>query len=104
MTESLMLKTYQNISRVNRFGGRTEHAIKGEIFTLKEDCANDYHKDRLPVVPAGTEVIADFAGDFGMYALCEVDGAIHKIKIELHDLHKVDFGPFDARNAAEAQP
>ena len=100
MTTNLMLKTYETISAVDRSEGGARHVIKGFRFTLKEDCANDYHTDQLAVIPAGTEIIADFAGDFGIYAMCEVDGAIHKIKIKLHELHKIDFGPFDARNPA----
>lgn len=99
---SLMMLTYRNITGVVRDGDRTTHKIAGEVFTLKEECENDYHRDQLPRIPAGTDLLADFACDSGMYAMCEVDGALHKVKIKLHELHKVDFGRFDARNAAWA--
>lgn len=96
-----MMKTYALISA--REAGSKESLIKGQIFTLMEDCGNDYHREELPIIPAGTEVIAEFAGDFGMYAMAEVDGVLHKIKIVLSELHKVNFGDFDARNF-RAQP
>lgn len=96
----LMMKTYENITAVNRDGSNSRHVIEGFRFLLKEDCANDYHSDQLAVVPAGTEIIAEFAGDFGIYAMCEVADVIHRIKIKLHELHKIDFGTFDARNEA----
>lgn len=89
-----MVQTYRNITK--RDGN--ESAIKGKAFTLREACANDYGKDRLATIPAGTSIIADFAGDFGMYGLAEVNGVLHKVKVDLHDLHKIDFGDLDARD------
>jgi hypothetical protein len=88
-----MTQTYLNITR----RADDDCPIKGSVFTLKDDCANDYHPGILPTIPAGTSIIADFAGDFGMYAMAEVDGAMHNVKIVLHELHKIDFGEFDAR-------
>lgn len=90
-----MIDTYKNIT--TRDGA--ESPIKGVAFTTKADCENDYYKERLAVIPAGTTIIADFAGDFGMYGLAEIDGVLHKVKVQLHDLHNIDFGGFDARNA-----
>lgn len=98
MTDNIMLQTFKNITRIDRTDGGADHVIRGFEFILKDDCSNDYHKDQLPIVPAGTRIVAEFAGDFGIYAMCEVDGVLHKIKIELHELHKIDFGSFDARN------
>ena len=88
-----MMETYSAITQ--RDGNSS--VIKGEIFTLLKDCANDYYAEILPVIPAGTEIVAEFAGDFGMYGVAEVGGALHKVKIKLHELHHVDFGRFDAR-------
>lgn len=90
-----MTRTYRNITSRNG----NESAIKGKVFMLREECANDYYKDRLPKIPAGTTIVADFAGDFGMYGMAEIDGALHKVKVDLHELHKINFGEFDARAA-----
>lgn len=95
-----MMETYRNIAR--REGVSNKSVIEGEVFVLLEEAENDYHKDRLPVIPAGTAIVADFAGDFGMYGMAEVDGVLNKIKLKLEDLHKVDFGKFDARKLAAA--
>ena len=89
-----MLQTFHNITQRSDEG---KADIKGEEFTLINDCGNDYYKERLPIIPAGTKIIADFAGDFGIYAMAEVDGVIHRVKIEVHELHNIDFGRFDAR-------
>ena len=58
---------------------------------LLEAASNDYHKDRLPMIPAGTELKLDFAGDFGCYAMADIQGTLHKVKIELNDLMKIDW-------------
>lgn len=90
-----MMQTYKNITK--RTGENRKSVIEGEEFVLMNDCANDYHKEQLPVIPAGTSIIADFAGDFGMYGMVEVNGVIHKVKIILSELQNIDFGAFDAR-------
>jgi hypothetical protein len=87
-----MLKTLKNIQ-----AQECGNPIEGETFLLKEECANDYYIEVLPTIPAGTEILAGIAGDFGMYGLVEIDGVLHKVKINLGELHKIDFGPFDAR-------
>lgn len=92
-----MMETYTNITK--RVGNKP--VIKGHSFIVMEECENDYHKDLLPKVPAGTVIVADFAGAFGMYGIAEVDGVIHKVKIHLHELHRIDFVGFDARKAVE---
>ncbi len=88
-----MMDTYKAITST----GGGDSPIKGVTFKIKQDCENDYYHDQLPVIPAGTPIVADFAGEFGMYGLVEVNGVLHKVKINLHELHKVDFGSFDAR-------
>lgn len=90
-----MIKTFEAITAYDR--ANNTHPIKGFRFSLLEDCRNDYHHDQLPVIPAGTKLVADFAGDFGIYGMVEVEGVLHKVKIGLHELHKINFGPFDAR-------
>lgn len=92
-----MLETLKNITERSN-DERRASVIDGVSFVLKENCANDFHKDQLPEIPAGSTIVGDFAGDFGMYGVTEVDGVLHRIKIELRELHKVDFGRFDARN------
>ncbi len=88
-----MMQTYNAITQ--RDGNNS--VIKGEVFIVLKDCENDYYKELLPRIPAGTEIVAEFAGDFGMYGMAEISGVIHKVKIKLHELHQIDFGRFDAR-------
>jgi hypothetical protein len=95
-----MAQTYRNITQHDG-GGKWD--IHGSIFVTTQECKNDYYPERLPSIPAGTAIVADFAGDFGMYGMVEVDGVLHKVKVDLHELHKIDFGPFDARNNGVAQ-
>ena len=92
---NLMLKTLERISERDEDRG---HAIRDMTFTLMAECKNTYYTEKLPTIPAGVDIVADFAGDFGMYGVVEVDGALHKVKIELEELHKVDFKHLDARN------
>lgn len=92
-----MLDTYKNITDRD-----ADCAIKGKTFTVTGDCQNDYYKEQLAIIPAGTPIIADFAGEFGMYGIAEVDGAVHRVKVQLHELHKIDFGVFDARTSQVA--
>lgn len=72
-----------------------EPSIKGRFFKIKYDVENHYHKEELPIIPHGTIICADFAGDFGMYATADVGGVLHHVKIELHELHKIDFGDLE---------
>ena len=67
-----------------------KNAVSGKFARLTDDAANDFHKDKLPKIPAGTILQIDFAGDFGLYAVADVDGVLHKVKIELPDLHKIE--------------
>lgn len=89
-----MMQTFRNITQRSPNG---EAVIENEEFTLIDDCENDYYKEQIAVIPAGTKIVADFAGDFGIYAMAEVDGVIYRIKINVHELHKINFGQFDAR-------
>lgn len=89
-----MIQTLKNISKTVDGG----HAINGFTFKIMHECKNDYHTDQLPTIPAGTIMEGDFAGDFGAYGIVEVDGALHKVKIDITELHKIDWGEFDARN------
>lgn len=89
-----MMDTYKAITR--RSGNQS--IIKNMDFVLMEDCKNTYYPDQIETVPAGTSITADFAGDFGIYGMVEVEGVIYKVKIELHELQKINFGTFDARN------
>lgn len=89
-----MMQTFRNITQRSPNGTAD---IENEEFTLINDCENDYYKEQIAIIPAGTKIVADFAGDFGMYAMAEVDGVIYRIKINVHELHNIDFGRFDAR-------
>ena len=65
--------------------------VSGRFAILSGDCENDYHKEVLPVVPDGTTIQIDFGGDFGCYAMADVNGILHKVKIGLTDIHKIKF-------------
>ena len=69
----------------------TKSAIEGKRTRLLEAVANYCCTDYLPMIPAGTELKLDFAGDFGCYALANVQGTLHKVKIGLNDLMKIDW-------------
>lgn len=69
----------------------SETIIEGKHTRLLEDAANDYHKKRLPVIPAGTELKLQFADVFGCYAVANINGTLHKVKIKLNDLMKIDW-------------
>ncbi len=88
------LKLFQYIDGRERQGDRHESNLKDKMILVREDVKNDMHKDRLPTIPAGSEIIMDFGGDFGMYGVTTVNGEIHKIKVELHEMHKLDWRPY----------
>jgi len=95
MTKMTMMQTYKTIA------GRDDNGkspIEGKEFRVLEDCKNDFRSEVLAVIPAGTMIVADFAGNFGMYAMGEIAGVLHRLKFNVEELHKIDFGAFDARN------
>lgn len=89
-----MLNTLSLITRRKPSGG--DAPINGCCFKVIEDCESDYGSKMT--IPAGSVVVADFAGDFGMYGVTEIDGVLHKVKVPLEELHKIHFGEFEARN------
>ena len=89
MENNLMMQTYKNITKEHR-------AIEGHKFTVTEPIKNDYG-DNTSTIPVGSIIYADFAGDFGLYGMTEVEGQLFKVKIPLEELHKINFGLFDAR-------
>lgn len=95
MVYSKMLLTFENITRNHGF---SINSINGKYFEIMSDCKNEYHTDQLPVIPAGSILVADFAGDFGVYGMTQVGEKLHKIKIEINELDHVNWGIFDARN------
>jgi len=38
-----------------------------------------------------------------MYGVAEIEGVLHKVKVPLDDLHKIDFGMFDMREKERSQ-
>jgi len=52
---------------------------------------NDYHKEQLPSIPAGSQIITDFGCDSGIYAMADIKGEIHKVLIPLNECHKIDW-------------
>tara|TARA_B100000586_G_C19948513_1_gene358595 strand:- start:100 stop:375 length:276 start_codon:yes stop_codon:yes gene_type:complete len=74
-----------------RIGEDNKPAIEGiETKTLTE-AKNDYYTDQLPLIPAGTPLKLDFAGDCGCYAMAEVNGTLHKVKFTLEGLNAIDW-------------
>jgi hypothetical protein len=65
--------------------------VKGLFAILTGDCANDYHVDALSVIPEGTTIQIDFGGNFGCYAMADIEGVIHRVKIGITDIHKIKF-------------
>jgi hypothetical protein len=68
-----------------------ESRCKDKFVTTLEKVENDYYSDKLPFIPAGTVIQLDFGGDFGFYGVADINGVLHKIKVHIHDLHKIDF-------------
>jgi hypothetical protein len=79
---------------VRRGTSQNPHPLKNEVFTLSKDSPNDYNKEKLPIIPAGSAIRIDFTGDFGLYGFVNLNGVIEKIRIELKDLVKADFDAF----------
>jgi len=86
-----MLKTYEMITQRDTVTG--EPLIKGHYFPVVDYCYNDFGGD-LSTIPAGSLVMVNFVGDFGMYGMTEVAGVLHKVKVPLNQLHKIDFSGF----------
>jgi hypothetical protein len=61
------------------------------FFIAIEDIHNDYSShDGIPKIPAGSFVMADFGGDFGLYARYDAaNGGTTKCKITADDFHKL---------------
>lgn len=90
-----MMQTYKNITQR---GTKGKSPIEGKEFVVMEQCKNDHRSDQLALIPAGTEIIGGFAGDFGCYAMAEVQGVIYRVKFDANELHKINWGSLDARN------
>lgn len=77
----------------------TNRGVKGSLENQKGvllvSCDNDYHKENLPIIPAGTEIKIDFGGDFGLYAVAFINGSIHKIIIKIEQVHHIHFESID---------
>lgn len=89
-----MIETYKNITTRDEITRKSP--IEGLSFKCSYDVESEYNG--AMTVPSGTTIVADFAGDFGVYGMCEIDGVLRKVKIGLEDLHKINWGEFDARN------
>lgn len=68
-----------------------EFVIKSVRTKTLRSAKNDYHTDKIPEIPGGTELLLDFAGDFGCYAMAAIDGRLHKVKFNLEDLDAIDW-------------
>lgn len=85
---------------INARGANNTKLHEGKIIYANEDMDNDYNKNELPHVPKGTVMKIDFGCDNGLYALADVNGVLHKVKIKLCDLHKIHFPEIDGQYKA----
>ncbi|RYF47150.1 MAG: hypothetical protein EOO38_12715 [Cytophagaceae bacterium] len=74
--------------------GQSHSFVNGFTIQVKSDTPNDYQSDELSVIPAGNDIVLDFGGDFGVYGMTQVGEVLHKIKIKVSDLHRLDWTPF----------
>ena len=83
-----MTKAFDHYTRLT-----TEETCRGKAARLSADAANTYISEQLAIIPAGTVLKLDFASDFGCYAVADVSGILHRVKLEITDLHKIEFLP-----------
>ena len=60
---------------------------------LSGDAKNCYYTNLLKVIPAGTTLRLEYAGDFGCYAIADISGVLHNVRVGIDDLHKIVFLP-----------
>ena len=86
-----MFRILKFISHIDRLADdRTHRPVSGLLVHTTDDIKNDYGCGE-DVIPAGTPLLCDFGGDFGLYATADVEGVLVRAKVSLHELHKVDF-------------
>lgn len=66
-------------------------AQDGKFAVTTADSKNDYYTDQLPTIPVGTKVLLNHGGDFGLYAIADVDGVLHNVKFLLIEVHNIDW-------------
>lgn len=81
-----------------------DHPIKNLMVSTLEEIHNDYCKDELPIIPINTVMQLDFGGDFGIYALADINGTLHKVKIPLNEISHIDWAPHEEEIAAYSKP
>lgn len=87
-----MSKAFKILEMIqHRIGRDRESWIDGKRTKTLSPTPNDYYTDKLPIIPAGTDIQLNFGGDFGIYGIADIQGVLHKIKVELHDLHFIDW-------------
>lgn len=74
--------------------GQHHSFVNGFTIQVKSDIPNDYLSEELSVIPAGNDIVLDFGGDFGLYGMTQVGEVLHKIKVKVSDLHRLDWTPF----------
>ena len=94
-------KIFDFITARSKNEGR-KSLIEGRYAPLTQDAGNDYHKEVLPTIPAGTMLRFDFGCDSGLYAMADVGGVLHKVLIPLNDIGKIDWSEYEAEIGAMA--
>lgn len=75
---------------------------EGTVLLLFASVENDYYKEVLPTIPAGTWMRLDFAFNEGLYATADVRGVLHRVKIKLEDIHHIRIISKIKKNEREA--
>ena len=71
----------------------TPETCRDKMALLSEDAANHFPFSRVETVPEGTMLRLQFAGDFGCYAIADISGVLHNVRVGIDDLHKIVFLP-----------
>lgn len=89
-------KLYEFIS-TRTSGENGKSLVNGLYVKTRREVTNDYYHDKLPTIPAGTWLRLDFGGDFGLYAMADIDGDLHKVKVLLPDVASLDWSEYQHR-------
>lgn len=86
------------------FSTYNKHPIKNLMVSTVEEIHNDYHTDQLPIIPINTVMMLDFGGDFGIYAMADIGGVLHRIQVPLNEIGHIDWSPHEDAIEKYANP
>lgn len=91
-----MLKTFENITKNTNTGGKP--ALSGKMVMVREECLNVFPTKKIATIYRSTTIKVEHVDITGLVGITEVNGTLQPVKIDINELHKIDFGEFDARN------